>query len=437
MGRKKKKTASPFKDSENSASVPPRTPSSASSASRPAALQLLDVIAPPPVVDVLSLRFVPSSSTSSKRSDNLPQAFLSEQDATALDILSDEDVLLFACYNSAGDGASQAPLAITGVAVCRAHLSVSVRSPSRSEGKSLAVSAGTIRIAPSSVADALFPLLEEDNDDDSMIVVQSPTTTPALPILAPTTPVSAQSSFSFARGGGGEKLYVSPVSTTTPLTTPRSSPTKTSSSRRVVQTVQVVPLESTLGRFIAPSVCRQAARVCLELPESLKETKNVDNVLKRMVLAHTVGRHVQASERLRISFQGKPIELEIKAVDEAAAGICTTDELEADLGRLSVEDTASDLSCEEEALLKAVASSGNVKVYQVTYDTTIEFARDEIDAVLSSPSPKRQYVAGLSSVMQQVRSLLLPPLTKPELFSVGNLKPPRGVLLHGPGGVGT
>jgi len=45
-------------------------------------------------------------------------------------------------------------------------------------------------------------------------------------------------------------------------------------------------------------------------------------------------------------------------------------------------------------------------------------------------------VGGLNKQIQQIRDLLEIPLTRPELFRYFGLKPPRGILLHGPPGTG-
>ncbi|KIJ60305.1 hypothetical protein HYDPIDRAFT_117401 [Hydnomerulius pinastri MD-312] len=45
-------------------------------------------------------------------------------------------------------------------------------------------------------------------------------------------------------------------------------------------------------------------------------------------------------------------------------------------------------------------------------------------------------VGGLDKTIGEIRDLIEIPLTKPEVFSVLGLKPPRGILLHGPSGTG-
>ncbi|KAG6853114.1 hypothetical protein C0991_006804 [Blastosporella zonata] len=58
--------------------------------------------------------------------------------------------------------------------------------------------------------------------------------------------------------------------------------------------------------------------------------------------------------------------------------------------------------------------------------------------VLAPTSPNAAYssVGGLNKQIQQIRDLLEIPLTRPELFRYFGLKPPRGILLHGPPGTG-
>jgi hypothetical protein len=93
--------------------------------------------------------------------------------------------------------------------------------------------------------------------------------------------------------------------------------------------------------------------------------------MNRIVLAHCVGRYFQCNERLRVSFQGKPLEWEIDLIQAVAPD--TTD-LEADLDKLSIQEEPMDWTSGEEVVLQALSSSSSgVKVYKMTYDTTVDF----------------------------------------------------------------
>lgn len=54
----------------------------------------------------------------------------------------------------------------------------------------------------------------------------------------------------------------------------------------------------------------------------------------------------------------------------------------------------------------------------------------------SSPPDPYAVVGGLTSQIAEIRDLIEIPLTHPELFKAYGLKPPRGLLLHGPPGTG-
>ncbi|CAG8617993.1 3966_t:CDS:2, partial [Acaulospora colombiana] len=61
-----------------------------------------------------------------------------------------------------------------------------------------------------------------------------------------------------------------------------------------------------------------------------------------------------------------------------------------------------------------------------------------VHAVIEKPIPSTPYesVGGLSRQISQIRDLIEIPLTRPSLFSHFHLKPPKGLLLHGPPGTG-
>jgi SpoVK/Ycf46/Vps4 family AAA+-type ATPase len=416
MAKKKKKTPSKENDNLTVRTTP-------GSAQKP-----IDDVPP---TDLLSLRLAQSATSSSKRVDAIPHAFLSEQDAAALDILQDEDLILLSTSSSKLEDTAT----ISGAAICRVDVGSSMRTPSRSEGKRSIVAPGSIRVSPSSVIDALF-----QSDNPLSTGKNSPATTQVTPSLesrqhveetpppaSPASTLGKSGKFSLASGGGGDQVQ----STPTPSTP--STPNFRTPSKLPPHSLWVVPLESYFGQELSQILCRQAAKISFKLPDSLRDVKSVDNVLKRIVMAHCVGRYFQCNERLRVSFQGKPLELEIDLIQAAAA---PTDDLDADLDRLSIRDDPSDWTSEEEVVLQALSSSSGVKVYKMTYDTMVDFSRQETDTPAPSSTRKRQHVAGLSSVLEEVRSILLPPLTRPEIFLAGSLKPPRGVLLHGPSGVG-
>ncbi|KIM26415.1 hypothetical protein M408DRAFT_72773 [Serendipita vermifera MAFF 305830] len=96
------------------------------------------------------------------------------------------------------------------------------------------------------------------------------------------------------------------------------------------------------------------------------------------------------------------------------------------------------------ALSKASSHEGGIWVVGWNCDIQLVAGKPqpgERDAAVqpiegSSPPPPYESVGGLSKQISQIRDLIEIPLTRPALFSHFNLKPPRGLLLHGPPGTG-
>lgn len=130
-------------------------------------------------------------------------------------------------------------------------------------------------------------------------------------------------------------------------------------------------------------------------------------------------------------------------------------DLVAGMERLSIEDSPK--SSLETSLIRSLESLDEqdrqaLLLYEITHDTNIQFGTEkdvcrenERVEIAPSPPPKKALVVGLDSVIQQVQSALETAVIHSELFrgrrnansnTHSVLRPPKGVLLHGPSGVG-
>ncbi|KAF7291610.1 AAA family ATPase [Mycena chlorophos] len=93
-----------------------------------------------------------------------------------------------------------------------------------------------------------------------------------------------------------------------------------------------------------------------------------------------------------------------------------------------------------EARLEGLSLGSGKSVCTVGWDTAIVLDEAEaemaVEVVPSSQESGYDTVGGLSKQIEEIRDLLEIPLTRPELFRHFGLKPPRGILLHGPPGTG-
>ncbi|KAG5653163.1 hypothetical protein H0H81_002005 [Sphagnurus paluster] len=116
----------------------------------------------------------------------------------------------------------------------------------------------------------------------------------------------------------------------------------------------------------------------------------------------------------------------------------------------SISTQQSDLENQEKLVdkLENLSIAAQSKLWVVGWDSSVLISG--IDAHEPAPAHKQEIeilaptsaitaystVGGLNKQIQQIRDLLEIPLTRPELFRYFGLKPPRGILLHGPPGTG-
>ncbi|KIJ99982.1 hypothetical protein K443DRAFT_679575 [Laccaria amethystina LaAM-08-1] len=98
--------------------------------------------------------------------------------------------------------------------------------------------------------------------------------------------------------------------------------------------------------------------------------------------------------------------------------------------------------------LNSLSISAPTQLWSITWDTAVVITKDtvveeglshkpEVEVLEHSPvNEAYSSVGGLNKQIAEIRDLLEIPLTRPELFRYFGLKPPRGILLHGPPGTG-
>jgi transitional endoplasmic reticulum ATPase len=294
------------------------------------------------------------------------------------------------------------------------------------------------------------------------------------------TPVSlASTHFSF------KDIVQSPSSSNTKRRVLSSSKNDRNNRHNKVQcTIYVITSRSKLGQFILQSLCLGCTKLIVEPidvvsePTELNDAFRVDQtmrssssvrILERLIQANIVGSYVHKGQILRISFAGKPFHVRIvNIVDEHTASKSKTTShilenkdylVDCEFSRLNIQDVVSDTSetialdssfdLDGAKLLSSTILDCRIRLYKIRRSTIISIYREPQDKVttydhvdqasiqnMAQPVPSIQYVAGLSSTLHEVRSHLLTPLTQPEFFTKRGMKPPQGVLLHGPSGVG-
>lgn len=205
---------------------------------------------------------------------------------------------------------------------------------------------------------------------------------------------------------------------------PAVTPTKQQMISRLPP-LWLIPLATLYGKTIARSVCRKA---CVIQVQTLTEIPpNAIRMVERLILAHTAHRYVQKGESLKISFQGKPLEVSIDNITFDVTMI---------MENLALADTSHETWTDTEREILELIRGGDRYLSLVTYDTRIQ-CKSPVPPFPPEPFTKPPLqVAGLDIIVDKLISLLRLPFDRYHFFLSRGMKPPKGVLLHGPTGVG-
>lgn len=380
---------------------------------------------------VRSVRLVRTTSSTFNGSNLFPKVIVSAADAADLDILSNEFVILLS--------QSKANQAIIGGVIGKAEIAsnslslTAEASPLKTPTKSSSqLASGTIKILPASMVELLFPPDDLPPIDRSSASESTTTLTPSTVLKdAPSTPSSP---FSF------KSCSHSPQ-------TPSSASKSTLASKPPAHHshhhhhLWMVPADSLLGQSITKCICWTAEMLSLRIQDDTAlDWTQTQTILKRIVLAHCVGRYVQPNERLKVSFQGKGMELVVMdCVRREPQNGTIQKPIEEELAKLTIQDDNSipeTLETDAEQVRNAV-SQCSLHLYMIDYSTKIAIVQSTLSDGQSVDHPTfpiqpRQLVAGLSLTIEQVKAFLMPALSS----SHWKIQVPRGILLHGPSGVG-
>ncbi|KIM36568.1 hypothetical protein M413DRAFT_449106 [Hebeloma cylindrosporum] len=181
----------------------------------------------------------------------------------------------------------------------------------------------------------------------------------------------------------------------------------------------------------------------------LREIPSQDVVLKASRSSGTKSEHV---DWLRLAAREVLVDLkyitDAQIIEFAYEGKRRRFAVDAVAGKITPD--ATDDSKQLPRILSVLSiESSSPQLWSVTWDCVISIATDDIPnkdsasqkqevEILAHKSVKEAYssVGGLANQIEAIRDLLEIPLTRPELFRYFGLKPPRGILLHGPPGTG-
>lgn len=342
---------------------------------------------------------------------------IAEQDASNLGVRIQDELILLSITEDAEGQSKLSSIVIGRTAITRSERP----SPGQSTFKSKDATPGTVIVSP---------ILYGDQPKEPP---QTPIETPVG--MPPRTPEEKRG-FSFKRGGG-EGINVQSPSTPS---NQRASPFLRGSASQ--DRYWIMPASSPLGKLVVNTLCSDAVIVTIR-PQTEEETavRSAVRVLERICLANCIDRYVREGELISILFQGKTINVLIESIEGSKE--CPAVSLDDSFRQMSLQQTSDgDIDGDDsgdsggERLLRSVIQNANLRLYRIHRGSRLECRVQDHEAKATT-DPGRPLVAALTDTVESLRGFLKTSLERSELFSVGGsrMKPPKGVLLHGPSGV--
>ncbi|KAJ4485921.1 AAA family ATPase [Lentinula aciculospora] len=227
----------------------------------------------------------------------------------------------------------------------------------------------------------------------------------------------------------GQQVSVFPLSVSTTLKSPtKFMPINKAKDASIIR-LKEVPIPNQASTSSLKKNEKEKDWLPLLLRESLGAPSPKPKIDPTLIISSLVDvRYITSTQTLEVTYEGTPRRYSVEAV--AAAKTPRT--------------TIVDLSERFETL--GVDSQPNI--WTVSWDTVVTITEHvytdrnaprklDIEVLENQPEEKAYAsVGGLDKQISEIKDLLEIPLTHPDLFRYFNLKPPRGILLHGPPGTG-
>ncbi|KAF8838488.1 AAA-domain-containing protein [Paxillus ammoniavirescens] len=180
---------------------------------------------------------------------------------------------------------------------------------------------------------------------------------------------------------------------------------------------------------------REISRSSSTVIPSRASSDGRDNAKRRdwltlLLREHLIGlKFLTPSQILEVLYEGRQRRFSVESV---SARLGTGDSVS------SIAEDVRSLSIHSQLSLWTVGWDTSVDVLDNVTDDQVDYPHKRDVETIEQITPSDAYatVGGLDKTIAEIRDLIEIPLTKPELFRYFGLKPPRGILLHGPPGTG-